>query len=115
MEYSMPVEGEDAVISRCRTEGAVVIAVAGEVDSLDADDLVECVREGAANSSSEDDLVLDFREVSFVSISVLGRLVAVRDRLAAQGRTVCMRTPGGRVGLYFALVGLCPGRGSFSR
>jgi anti-anti-sigma factor len=115
VEYSVPVEGEDAVISRRRTDGAVVITVAGEVDMLDADDLIECVREGAAATTSEDDLVLDFRAVSFVSVSVLGRLVAVRDRLAAQGRTVCMRTPVGRVGRYFALVGLCPGRGSFSR
>lgn len=106
MKNPVPAWGEDAVISRRRAEGAVVITVAGEVDTLDADGLVDCLRESVTDSTSDDDLVVDFREVSFVSISVLGRLVAVRDRLAAQGRTVRMRTPAGRVGMYFSLVGL---------
>ncbi|MEV6644222.1 STAS domain-containing protein [Amycolatopsis sp. NPDC051371] len=106
MENPVPAEGEDAVISRRRTRGSVVITVAGEVDTLDADGLVECVRESATTSAFSDDLVLDFRDVSFVSVSVLGRLVAVRDRLTAQGRTVRMCAPAGRAGRYFAMVGL---------
>ena len=104
MENSVPAEGADTVIIRRHTRDAVVITIAGEVDTLDADGLVECVRECAAES--DDDLVLDFRDVSFVSVSVLGRLVAVRERLAAQGRTVRMCVPTGGVGRYFKLVGL---------
>jgi len=104
VENSVPAEGADAVISHHQTSDAVVITIAGEVDTLDADDLVECVRECA--TACDNDLVLDFRDVSFVSVSVLGRLVAVREWLVTQGRTMRLCVPAGGVGRYFKLVGL---------
>jgi anti-anti-sigma factor len=104
VEDSVSTDGQDAVISRCHTPGAVVITVSGEIDCLDADGLVECVSECA--TEFDDELVLDFSDISFISVSVLGRLVALRDRLAAQGRAMRLRAPANRVGRYFALVGL---------
>jgi anti-anti-sigma factor len=94
---------QDAVISHHHADGGVVITVVGEVDTLDADGLVECVQDCVA--AGDEPLVLDCRDVSFVSVTVLARLAALRERLAGQGRAMRVRVPAGRVGLYFALVG----------
>jgi anti-sigma B factor antagonist len=74
---------EEAVKSVEKRDGATVVALAGELDLYNAEDvraaLLECCNEEPTI------LVLDLSEVTFIDSTALGVLIEARSRLADRG------------------------------
>jgi anti-sigma B factor antagonist len=71
---------EDAVKNVEKRDGATVVALAGELDLYNAEDVRAALLEACAEEPSV--LVLDFVDVTFIDSTALGVLIEARSRLA---------------------------------
>lgn len=82
---------KDPVAGVRRESGAVVVALAGELDLYNAND----VREALVGITSEEPprLVVDLAEVTFIDSTALGVLIEARSRMANR-RAFLLAAPG---------------------
>jgi anti-sigma B factor antagonist len=71
---------EDAVKNVEKRDGATVVALAGELDLYNAEDVRAALLEACADEPSV--LVLDLADVTFIDSTALGVLIEARSRLA---------------------------------
>lgn len=81
-----------------------VICLQGEHDAFTAGALSEAI--AAATARGEGDLVIDLRDVSFLSVATVGVICQAREVLRAQSRSMVLRSPSPRAQRVLDLCGV---------
>jgi anti-sigma B factor antagonist len=74
---------ESAVSGIDRREGAVVVALAGELDLYNAEEIRSALLQACASEPAT--LVVDLGQVEFIDSTALGVLIEARSRMADRG------------------------------
>ncbi|KZB84776.1 STAS domain-containing protein [Amycolatopsis regifaucium] len=92
------------VVRRRREIGVTIVTAEGEVATPDVPRFMDVVEDCVIES--EDDVVLDFTDVSFLSITALVGLNEAKRSLEKSGRSMRIRVPENGIRRYLSLVGL---------
>ena len=84
--------------------GAVVLDVDGEFDMSEVETFRSCV--AGIVTCSDDAVVVDLADVTFIDSSAISALLNARQRLAGEGRELRLRHPTAPVARIFELAGL---------
>jgi anti-sigma B factor antagonist len=89
-------------------EDGVILAVAGEIDISNAEDLVDDVR--SLVEGAEGEVVLSLQDCGFIDSTGIRALIALARELRTRGQTLVLSALNGELRRVFEITGLLDGR-----